>query len=136
MTHQRAFAFTAGALFLFSSAPSNAEDAALEPARRVLVAHPVIDGHNDLPWAIRENSLAPRDVEAYDLRSRAKGSTDLERLREGGVGGQFWSVYVPAEIVTGFARTQLEQIDIARRVIARYPDRPPWRPRPTRSSAP
>jgi membrane dipeptidase len=83
----------------------------------------VIDGHNDLPWAIRESATAPRDVEAYDLRARTKGDTDLERLRQGGVGGQFWSVYVPAEGQEGFARTQLEQIDIARRVIARYPDR-------------
>jgi len=123
MTHHRAFAFTAGTLLLLVTVASNAQDAALERARRVLVAHPVIDGHNDLPWAIRENTDAPRDVEAYDLRTRTKGNTDLGRLREGGVGGQFWSVYVPAGIETGFARTQLEQIDIARRVIARYPDR-------------
>jgi HrpA-like RNA helicase len=122
MTHQRAFAFTAATVVLFAAVLSNAQDAALERARRVLVAHPVIDGHNDLPWAIRENADAPRDVEAYDLRTRTKGNTDLERLREGGVGGQFWSVYVPAELPTGFARTQLEQIDIARRLIARYPD--------------
>ena len=62
----------------------------------MLARHPVIDGHNDLPWAIRESATAPRDVDAYDLRTRTKGNTDLERLREGGVGGQFWSVYVPA----------------------------------------
>jgi membrane dipeptidase len=62
-------------------------------------------------------------VAAYDLRGRTKGHTDLERLRQGGVGGQFWSVYVPADLPGGFVRTQLEQIDIARRVIARYPDR-------------
>jgi membrane dipeptidase len=123
MTQHRALAFTAGTIFLFASAASSAQDAALERARRGLAAHPVIDGHNDLPWAIRENTAAPRDVEAYDLRTRTKGNTDLERLREGGVGGQFWSVYVPAGIGTGFARTQLEQIDIARRMIARYPDR-------------
>jgi membrane dipeptidase len=123
MTHQRAFAFTVGSVFLFASVAAHGEDAALERARRVLRAHPVIDGHNDLPWAIRESVDAPRDVEAYDLRSRAKGNTDFERLREGGVGGQFWSVYVPAGLPTGSARTQLEQIDIARRMIARYPDR-------------
>ncbi|HEX9190331.1 MAG TPA: dipeptidase [Vicinamibacteria bacterium] len=99
------------------------EDEALARARRVLSAHPVVDGHNDLPWAIRENPDAPGDVTAYDLRSRTKGNTDLERLREGGVGGQFWSVYVPGDLAGGFARTQLEQIDVARRVIARYPDR-------------
>jgi membrane dipeptidase len=123
MTHHRPSAFTFAVLFLLASVGSSAEDAALERARRVLGAHPVVDGHNDLPWAIRENVDAPRDVEAYDLRSRTKGNTDLERLREGGVGGQFWSVYVPAGIGAGFARMQLEQIDIARRVIARYPDR-------------
>jgi len=100
-----------------------AEDPALAHARRLLAAHPVIDGHNDLPWAIRENEAAPRDVAAYDLRQRTAGQTDFDRLREGGVGGQFWSVYVPAEMDGGFARTQLEQIDLARRVIARYPDR-------------
>ncbi|MFI5328899.1 MAG: dipeptidase, partial [Candidatus Rokuibacteriota bacterium] len=65
---------------------------------------------------------SPRDVVAYDLRSRTAGNTDLARLRAGGVGGQFWSVYVPGEVPSGHARTQLEQIDIARRVIERYPD--------------
>jgi len=123
MTHKRVFAFTLAALFLSGLAASNAEDEALARARRVLARHPVVDGHNDLPWAIRENAAAPSNVEAYDLRSRTKGDTDLERLREGGVGGQFWSVYVPAELERGFARVQLEQIDIARRMIARYPDR-------------
>ncbi len=123
MTHKRAFAFTAAVLLLLAPGAARAEDEALAHARRVLAAHPVIDGHNDLPWAIRENADAPRDVEAYDLRARTKGDTDLERLREGGLGGQFWSVYVPAELPGGFARAQLEQIDIARRMIARYPDR-------------
>jgi membrane dipeptidase len=111
----------------FSSPASIHVDAAQDPAllhaHRLLAAHPVIDGHNDLPWAIRENATAPRDVSAYDLRRHTTGQTDLDRLREGGVGGQFWSVYVPAEMEGGFARTQLEEIDIARRVIARYPDR-------------
>ena len=51
------------------------------------------------------------------------GQTDLARLKLGGVGAQFWSVYIPGETGSGFARTQLEQIDIARRIIARYPDR-------------
>jgi len=96
-------------------------DPNMELARKVLRSTPLIDGHNDLPWAIRENPAAPRDVLAYDLRRRTPGNTDLERLRQGGVGGQFWSVYVPAEKVA--AKTQLEQIDIARRVIALYPDR-------------
>ena len=123
MTHPRAFAFTAVVFLFLAPAASRGEDAALERARRVLAVHPVFDGHNDLPWAIRENAAFPRDVEAYDLRTRTKGATDLERLREGGVGAQLWSVYVPAELPGGFARVQLEQIDIARRMIARYPGR-------------
>jgi membrane dipeptidase len=123
MTLHKALAFTAAALFLLAPGASAGEGDVVERVRRVLLAHPVIDGHNDLPWAIRENADAPGDVEAYDLRVRTGGATDLERLREGGVGGQIWSVYVPAELPGGFARTQLEQIDLARRVVARYPDR-------------
>ena len=100
------------------------DDAALRRARRLLERHPLIDGHNDLAWAIRNDPQAPGGVEAYDLRKRTPGDTDLARLREGRVGGQFWSVYVPGDARDeGFARLQLEQIDIARRVIARYPDR-------------
>ena len=91
--------------------------------RRVLRTTPLIDGHNDLPWRIREDTLMSRDVEAYDLRRPTPGHTDLARLRRGMVGAQFWSVYIPGEIGdSGFARVQLEQIDIARRVIAKYPE--------------
>jgi membrane dipeptidase len=98
------------------------DDAALVRARAVLKSAPVIDGHNDVPWAIRESEAHPRDVEAYDLRRKTAGDTDIPRLRQGGVGGQFWSVYIPAEDKTGYARTQLEQIELARRMIAKYPD--------------
>ena len=100
-----------------------AEDPALARALRVLTAHPVIDGHNDLPWAIRENEKAPRDVAAYDIRGRAPGATDLPRLKAGHVGGQFWSVYTPGESrFEDYARIQLEQIDIARQIVARHPE--------------
>lgn len=93
-------------------------------ARRILESTPLIDGHNDLAWAIRTGSAAPRDVAAYDLTRSTPGHTDLERLRRGMVGGQFWSVYVPGDAAAyGFARMQLEQIDIARRFIAMYPER-------------
>lgn len=91
--------------------------------RRLLRSTPLVDGHNDLPWAMREEKERPLDVVAYDLRRTTKGMTDIARLRRGGVGGQFWSVYIPGEIRdSGYARVQLEQIDIARRTIARYPD--------------
>ena len=103
--------------------PASDTDAALEHARRILRETPLVDGHNDLPWAIREDSISRGDVDAYDLRGTARGHTDLARLRRGQVGAQFWSVYVPGEYRdSGFARLQLEQIDIARRVIAKYPD--------------
>lgn len=100
------------------------EDPALAHARELLRSTPLIDGHNDLAWEIRASATAPRDVAAYDLRARTWGQTDLERLRAGQVGAQFWSLYVPGESQdSGFARIQLEQFDIAHRMIARYPDR-------------
>ena len=98
-------------------------DPALEHARKLLKKTILIDGHNDLAWVIRRSREHPRDVAAYDLRTTTPGHTDLARLRQGMVGAQFWSIYVPGEIKdSGFARVQLEQFDIARRAIARYPD--------------
>lgn len=81
-------------------------------------ALPIVDGHNDLPWALRE--LNGYDLEAYPLdRRQHETHTDLVRLREGGVGAQFWSVYVPCRL--GVTET-LEQIDFVLRMIAHYPD--------------
>ena len=103
-----------------AAAPS--EDAALQRARRLLASTILVDGHNDLPYAIRNFKDAPGDIVAYDLRKPTPGDTDLARLRAGGLGAQFWSVYIPGEGRGPFARPQLEQIEIARRIIARYPD--------------
>lgn len=91
-------------------------------ARDLLRRHPLIDGHNDLPWTIRQDPEAAGDVHVYDLRQRTPGDTDLQRLRAGGIGGQFWSVFVPGEIGGGYARMQLEQLDLARRMIRHYDD--------------
>lgn len=110
-------------LFFVAVAAQAADDAAVAHARKLLQSTILVDGHNDLPWAVRTNKAAPGDVAAYDLRKPTTGQTDLARLKLGGVGAQFWSVYIPGEIGSGFARTQLEQIDIARRIIAQYPDR-------------
>jgi membrane dipeptidase len=118
-----------GVLFLVLAVTSGAtaaaqSDPALDRARKVLRSVPLIDGHNDLAWEIRHSKTAPRDVAAYDLRGRAAGHTDFERLKAGQVGAQFWSIYVPGEVRdSGYAKVQLEQFDIARRTIARYPDR-------------
>jgi membrane dipeptidase len=101
-----------------------ADDQYMIRAKRVLSQTPLIDGHNDLPWRIREDSIARGNVDIYDLRKHTPGHTDLDRLKKGMVGAQFWSVYTPGEYRdSGYARVQLEQIDIARRVIAKYPDR-------------
>jgi len=101
-----------------------ATDPYLARAKRVLSTTPLIDGHNDLPWRIREDSIARGRVDAYDLRKHTPGHTDFDRLKAGMVGAQFWSVYTPGEWRdSGYARVQLEQIDIARRVIEKYPDR-------------
>ena len=114
-------------LFLMTAMPSSASgqsDRALERAKKLLRSTPLIDGHNDLPWEIRQRKDAPMDVAGYDLRKTTEGHTDLDRLARGQVGAQFWSIYIPGEIKdSGFAKVQLEEFDIARRVIARYPDR-------------
>ena len=139
---------------LRAQAPAAPQPSAADRARaeRALRAAPLTDGHNDLPWAIREatpganvedargtigDSLPKSlDVDAYDLRTRTKGHTDFARLQKGLLGAQFWSVYIPGEpqggayarhgkvaSTPGYARVQLEQIDVARRVIAKYPDK-------------
>jgi membrane dipeptidase len=113
-----------GASLAATTVGTQPDDAALRRARAILRTTPLIDTHNDLPWVIRENGKPPRDVVAYDLDAHTAGDTDIARLRAGGVGGQFWSVYVPSEPdagARGFARIQVEQIDIALRVIERYP---------------
>jgi membrane dipeptidase len=103
-------------------AAADKADPALEHARQLLHNTILIDGHNDLPWAVRTDKQAAGRVEFYDLRGKVAGQTDIARLRQGGLGAQFWSVYIPGEMPGGFAHTQLEQIDLATRIIARYPD--------------
>jgi membrane dipeptidase len=124
---RKLLAVLAGSALLSAAHRTEAQtptDPYLARAMRILRTTPLIDGHNDLPWRIREDSVARGNVAAYDLRKRTPGHTDLERLRKGMIGAQFWSVYTPGEYRdSGYARVQLEQIDIARRIIERYPDR-------------
>ena len=83
----------------------------------------VIDGHNDLPWEIR--TRAGSSFDAADIsRSQPRFHTDIPRLREGGVGAQFWSAYVPASTTVQKTASQhvFEQIDLIHRMIARYPE--------------
>jgi membrane dipeptidase len=97
------------------------EDAALRHARALLRKVALVDGHNDTPWLIREDATSNGDVRLYDLRQPGRHETDLARLRAGGLSAQFWSVWIPS-VNQGSARIQLEQIDIARRMIAAYPE--------------
>lgn len=94
-----------------------------EAARAFLAKHPIVDGHNDLPFELRE--LVNYDLSAYDVGQRQdRTHTDLVRLAEGGVGAQFWSVFVPADWAGERAVTAtLEQIDVVHQMAARYPDR-------------
>ncbi len=93
--------------------------------REVLREVPLIDGHNDTPWAIRSqvsNHLG--DFDFTDTTAlEGKMHTDLRRLRAGGVGAQFWSVWVPTDLGDAEAVvTVLEQIDLVHRLVGRYPD--------------
>ena len=94
----------------------------LDAARALLRRHPLVDGHNDLPWAVRTRFGA--DLDRLDLAGPVPGThTDLPRLRRGGVGGQFWSVYVPGTLQGDAAvAATLEQIDLVHRMIRRHPD--------------
>src|SRR3954469_5041116 len=119
-----ALAFGAPLVLRAQNASPPPGDVYLARAKRILATTPLIDGHNDLPWRIREDSIARGNVDAYDLRKHTPGHTDLDRLKAGMIGAQFWSVYTPGEWRdSGYARVQLEQIDIAHRIIAKYPDR-------------
>jgi len=91
-----------------------------DTVRQALAGTPVVDGHNDLPSALRAGS--GYSVEGLD-QVRADLHTDLPRLRAGGVGAQFWSVFVPSTLPEPEAAVStLEQIDAVYRFAARYPD--------------
>ena len=97
-------------------------DRALMRALALLERVPLIDGHNDLPWVIRNDIRARGDVAAYDLvRQRNDGDTDIPRLREGRVSGQVWAAYVPSEIEQP-GRAVMEQIDIVLQMQAAHSD--------------
>ena len=90
---------------------------------RILRRTPLIDGHNDLPYSLRENhGQSVADLERGTNQREKPLHTDMERMRAGRVGGQFWSVYIDGKVVGDEAiRITLEQIDTARRIIETYP---------------
>src|SRR5690349_12285139 len=116
--------------FLSASAALAASNDYQGRLERVLKQTPLIDGHNDLPWEIRERNKGR--LSTIDLKSDtskltpppdgAPLMTDIPRLRAGHVGGQFWSVWVPVNIKGPEAvQSTVEQIDLVKRMAARYP---------------
>lgn len=103
-----------------------ADPALVERARKLLDQVPLVDGHNDLAWEYRkreQNHLDRIDLRGDTAKLTPPLHTDIPRLRRGGVGGQFWSVYVPVEIAGADAiQAVLEQIDDVHRLAERYPE--------------
>ena len=104
------------------TSPQVSTAADIAAARDLLGRYPLVDGHNDLPWTLRVADEL--DPDTTDLAAPvASTHTDLPRLALGGVGAQFWSVFVPADLEGETAvTTTLEQVDLVHEMIRRYPD--------------
>ncbi|MCC7241913.1 MAG: dipeptidase, partial [Acidobacteria bacterium] len=110
------------AVALSAVLPLAAQSDLLARARALHKQSPLIDGHNDYPWALRERDVGGDFAKADITGSVPSLMTDIPRLREGGLGAQFWSVYVPATMQGKDAvRATLEQIDIVHRMVKRWP---------------
>ncbi len=111
------------AFLLLLSLPLAAQDARVDA---ILRAVPLVDGHNDLPWQYRErvkNHLAQIDIRQDQSKLEKPLHTDIPRLRQGRLGAQFWSVYVPSSLVGADAvHATFEQIDVVHRLNALYPE--------------
>ncbi|WP_428632204.1 dipeptidase [Sphingopyxis sp.] len=116
------------AAFALVATPAAAQKSPEAVAEAALKKAPVFDGHNDVPWELR--GQVGNVINDFNFRDTTKpkpdGSvmhTDIQRLRKGRVGAQFWSVYVPSNSNEQQAVQQtIEQIDVAKRLIARYPN--------------
>ncbi|HEX8569729.1 MAG TPA: dipeptidase [Caulobacteraceae bacterium] len=113
------------AVLATQAAAQTATPQELERVRRILRTTPLIDGHNDLPWAIRDDH--GEQLTSVELMSDTRNETpplqtDIPRLRQGGVEAQLWSVYVPADLAGPQAtKAVLEQIDMVHQIVGRYP---------------
>ena len=98
----------------------------LEKAKEILDKCHLIDGHNDLAWMVRKEFR--NDIEKFDLQDMTKYNlsithTDINRIKEGRLKGQFWSIYAPCTTTGKDAtRIHLEQIDVIKRLMEKYPD--------------
>lgn len=131
MRRKSCFPGLALALALAGTVPAPAQTTAPDPtlverARKILREVPLIDGHNDLPWEYRQrvkNQLAKIDLRGDTSKLERPLHTDIPRLRRGGLGAQFWSVYIPVSIQGPAAvQTVMEQIDDVHRLAEIYPD--------------
>jgi membrane dipeptidase len=108
--------------------PSGKRDTALAArVAKVLVDIPLIDGHNDLPWELRARGAVDlredHSNQAKAVPGQAPLMTDIPRMRAGGMGAQFWSVWIPASTTGPLAvQMTIEEIDIVRRMVAKYPE--------------
>jgi membrane dipeptidase len=105
--------------------PAKPSAAQLAEAKEILREVSLIDGHNDLPWQYRKlgNELSAIDLNSDTGKMKSPLVTDISRLRAGGIGGQFWSVYIPPTMTGSIAvRAVLEQIDMVHRMVAHYPE--------------
>jgi membrane dipeptidase len=112
-------------LFPDRSRAAGKADSRLAEARQLLRKVPLIDGHNDVPWMYRKlsNDLAAVDFRGDTSRLKPAWATDIPRLRAGGLGAQFWSVYVPPRLPGAEAvQATVEQIDVVHQLCALYPD--------------
>jgi len=113
-------------LIVLPAGPAGAEEDFVARARALLDEVPLVDGHNDLPWALRDqvaNQLARIDLAASTREREKPLQTDIPRLRQGGVGAQLWSVYVPVSFEGADAvEAVFEQMDVVHRLAATWPD--------------
>ena len=116
------FSLAVFAAMTIAHAQQAGDTALLDRARALHRQVPLIDGHNDYPWAVRQN--VERDLDKLDIsKPQPTIHTDIARLKAGGLGGQFWSVYTPSDYAGQTAVTAtLEQIDIVHQMMRRHPE--------------
>ncbi|KAF3686529.1 Dipeptidase 1 [Channa argus] len=98
-----------------------AEDLYMSKALRLMSETPLIDGHNDLPWQLRQKFN--NELNKVDLNTLSSTHTNIPKIKEGRLGAQFWSAYVPCDTQYKDAvRQTLEQIDVIHRMCQKYPE--------------
>ncbi|KAK9542868.1 hypothetical protein VZT92_000693 [Zoarces viviparus] len=109
------------ALWVSSCTSTSAEDPFMTRALQLMSETPLIDGHNDLPWQLRKQFN--NELNKVDLNTLGTTHTNIPKIKEGRLGAQFWSAYVPCETQYKDAvRQTLEQIDVVHRMCQKYPE--------------